>query len=93
MQGNQLFWCSNCEMILTKEQAQKISCVDASSKMDNPLLSERSKDETEDNSQKNYIDTFGELFYFHNINFPEEISYMADDPLQVVFASESIENE
>ena len=41
----------------------------------------------------NFIDWHGELFYHHNINFPEEITFMADDPLLVVFASESIINE
>jgi hypothetical protein len=93
MATQKLYWCSICEKIMTKEQTQKISCIDAASKGENPLLSERSRDEQEEGGQMNFIDWHGELFYHHNINFPEELTFMADDPLLVVFASESIINE
>jgi hypothetical protein len=40
-----------------------------------------------------FIDCYGEVFNHHNIIYPEEITYIADDPSEIIMASEPIDNE
>ena len=43
MNEHELYWCSNCEKLLTTEQTQNISCIEMKpNNEENPLLSGRS---------------------------------------------------